>query len=208
MRRIIGPALILALAAVAAVGAAEFKSIWKAPDAGTIGFAGKKVAALVISKDEALRISAEEALARQLVSLGVRGIAAYRVIPREELQDRDRAKAWFHKTDVEGVVAMRPVSAETVKSFTPSMWTVGYYGSLWDYYGYTWGVAFSPGGGVREDTTLTVETLVFSVPREKLLWAALSETTNPKSIDAFMKDLVTKAAKEMKKAGLTAPPPK
>ena len=53
---------------------------------------------------------------------------------------------------------------------------------------------------------MTVETLVFSVSRDKLLWAALSETTNPKSMDAFMKDLVTKAVKEMKKAGLTAKP--
>ena len=207
MRRIAGTALILALAAGAAAYAATFKSIWKAPDAGTVGFAGKKVAALVISKDDGLRQSAEEALARQLVALGIRGIAAYRVIPREELQDKDKAKAWFQKTEIDGVVAMRPVSAETVTSYTPAMWTTGYYTNLWGYYGYTWGAVWTPESS-RKDTTVTVETLVFDVPREKLLWAALSETTNPESMDAFMKDLVTKAAKEMRKAGLTARPSK
>ena len=198
-------ALALAIAAGAAVHAATFKSTWKAPDAGTIGFAGKKVAALLISKDDALRMSAEEALARQLTAIGVQGVGAYRLIPREELENKDKAKAWFEKTGVEGVVAMRPVSAKTVTTYTPSMWSSGYYTSLWGYYGYTWGAVYDP-GYLREDTVVTVETLVFSVPRDKLLWAALSETTNPKSMDAFMKDLVTTAVKEMKKAGLTAKP--
>lgn len=207
MRRTFRPAAIMTLAAVTAAYAATFKTTWKAPDAGTTTFAGKKVAALVISKDDALRMSAEEALARQLVALGVQGVASYRLIPREELQDREKAKVWFEKTGVEGVVAMRPISADTVKTYQPSMWSAGYYTSLWGYYGYSWGVAWSP-GSVREDTTVTVETLVFSVPRDKLLWAALSETTNPKSMDAFMKDLVTKAAKEMKKEGLAAKPRK
>ncbi|MBP1634613.1 MAG: hypothetical protein H6Q10_1187 [Acidobacteria bacterium] len=203
MRRTLTHALIVAVAAVAALHAASFKSVWKAPDAGTVGFAGKKVAALVITKDTPLRMSAEEALARQLVALGIQGVAAYRVLP-QDLQDKDKARAWFEKTGVEGVVAMRPISAETVKSYQPSMWSSGYYTSLWGYYGYTWTAVYSP-ASVRQDTTLTVETLVFSVPRDKLLWAALSETTNPEGMDAFMKDLVGKAVKEMKKAGLTAP---
>jgi len=203
MRRTLTHVLILAIVTGAAVHAVTFKSIWKSPEAGTIGFAGKKVAALVISKDEALRISAEEALARQLEAIGVQGVAAYRMIPREEMQDKDKAKAWFEKIGVEGVVAMRLVSADTVKSYSPAMWSSGYYTSLWGYYGYTWGAVWDP-GYLREDRVVTVETLVFSVPRDQLLWAALSETTNPKSMDAFMKDLVTKAVKEMTKAGLTA----
>jgi hypothetical protein len=203
MRRILGSVLILTAAAAAVADAAKFKSTWKAPDAGIVGFAGKKVAALVISKDEALRMSAEEALVRQLVALGVPGIAAYRLIPREELQDKDKAKAWFEKVGIEGVVAMRPISADTVKTYQPSMWSAGYYTSLWNYYGYSWGAVWTP-GSVSEETTVTVETLVFSVPRDKLLWAGLSETTNPAGMDAFMKDLVTSATKEMKKAGLIA----
>ena len=82
---------------------------------------------------------------------------------------------------------MRPVSAETVTSCQPAMWPSGYYTSFWGYYGYTWGAAWDP-GYLREDTNVTVETLVFSVPRNMPLWAALSETASPKGMDAFMKD--------------------
>lgn len=199
--------LVLTLAVVAAVAihAADLKSVWKSPDAGTIGFAGKKVAALVISSDEGLRISAEEALARQLVALGVKGVAAYRVVPREELRDKDKARAWFEKMGVEGVVAMRLVKAEAVTTYTPAFWTSGYYSSFWGYYDNTWVVVSAP-GYLSQDKVVTVETTVFSVPRDKLLWAALSESTNPKNMEAFMKDLTTRIVKEMKKQGLTAKP--
>jgi hypothetical protein len=203
MRRNLTYAVILAVAAGAAVGAASFKSTWKAPDAGTIGFVGKKVAAFVIVQDQALRMSAEESLARQLTDLGIQAVASYRMAPKEVLQDKDKAKAWFEKVGVEGVVAMRVISADKVTTSSPAGWSTGYYGSWWGYYGYSYGVSYSPGYS-STDTTLTVETLLFSVPRDKLLWAAVSETTNPKNVDTFMKDLVTKAVKQIKKDGLAA----
>jgi hypothetical protein len=207
MRRTVISLAIIVLAAAAVVQAAKFTSVWKAPDISTIGFAGKKVAALVITKDDGLRQSAEEALVRQLVELGVQGEASYRLAPSAVLTDKDKAKAWFEKVGVEGVVAMRIVSADKVTTYSPATFTTGYYGSLWGYYGYSWGVAWSPGFS-SEDTKIVVETLIFSVPKDKLLWAGVSETTNPKNTDVFMKDLVTKAVKEMKKQGLTAPPKK
>jgi hypothetical protein len=46
-----------------------------------------------------------------------------------------------------------------------------------------------------------VETLVYSVARDKLLWAGKSKTTNPSDIQKVIHDLATGAAKEMRKAG-------
>jgi len=207
MRRTVLVLVILAAATIAVVQAAKFTSVWVAPDISSIGFAGKKVAALVITKDDGLRQSAEEALVRQLDALGIQGEASYRLAPAPVLQDKDKARAWFEKVGVEGVVAMRLVSADKVTTYSPATFTTGYYGSLWGYYGYSWGVAWSPAFS-SEDTKIVVETLIFSVPKDKLLWAGVSETTNPKNTDVFMKDLVSKAVKEMKKQGLTAAPKK
>ncbi len=203
MRRNLALALIIVVALGGVSSAADLSKIWKSPDAGTIGFAGKKVVALVISQDLALRMSAEEALARQLTDLGVQGVAAYRVIPREESEDKDKAKAWFDKIEVEGVVAMRLVKAETVTTYTPATWTTSYYQTWWSYYGSSWGGIWTPASSSR-DRVVTVEMAVFSVRRDKLLWAALGQSENPRSMDDFMKQLVTEAVKEMKKAGLTA----
>jgi hypothetical protein len=164
-----------------------------------VSFAGKKVAAVVMSQDDSLRVSGEEALSHELTARGMQGVAAYRMIPKEELQNPDKAKGWFERAAVEGVVVVRPVSAEKERTYTePTVWAAPYYGSLWGYYGYGWGAMYSP-GSVREDTVIVVETLIFSVPMNKLLWAAASETRNPKTLQKFVTDLVKETAKEISK---------
>jgi hypothetical protein len=61
-------------------------------------------------------------------------------------------------------------------------------------------MAYDP-GYLRTDTVVMVETLVYSVSQDKLLWAGQSKTTNPSNIQDFIKDLSDAAAKEMRKAG-------
>jgi hypothetical protein len=200
----LAPAACLAILAtgVTLFAAPKFTSTWKAPDAASVSFAGKKIAALVISQDQSLRVSGEEELARQLTSRGMTGIATYRIAPKEELEDAEKAKGWFERAAVEGVVALRPVSAEKERTYTPETWVNPYYGSLWGYYGYGWGSVYVP-GAVRDDTVVIVETLIFSVPRNALLWAGVSETRNPKNLGKFVQDLVKETAKELNKQGLT-----
>jgi hypothetical protein len=203
MRRLLTAALTLAVCLYAVVSAApKFTSTWKAPEAAGTSFAGRKVAALVISQDENLRVSSEEALVRELTAIGVKdAVAAYRLVPREELQDAVKAKPWFERAGVEGVVTLRLVRAETERNYPSTYWAAPAYSSFWGYYGYGWGVSYEF-GSMREDTTLVIENLVFSVSRDKLLWAAISETTNPKNAGTLIKDLVKETMKEMRKEKL------
>ncbi len=68
-------------------------------------------------------------------------------------------------------------------------------------YGYGWTAVYDP-GSITIDTVLVVETMIYSVPQDKLLWGGVSETTNPKSGQQFMADLIKTAIKEMKKQKL------
>lgn len=63
------------------------------------------------------------------------------------------------------------------------------------------GHAYDP-GITREDEVVVVETLVFSVPQNKLLWAGVTETTNPKNATQVIKDVVAATVREMEKQGL------
>ena len=58
---------------------------------------------------------------------------------------------------VEGVVTLRPVSAKTQTSYTPTVWATSSYSTLWGYYGYGWGAVYDP-GVTRTDTVAVVET--------------------------------------------------
>ncbi len=180
-----------------------FTSTWKVPGTGPLNFAGKRVAALVITADDSLRMSAEEALAREITARGPKGVAAYTLIPREELADKDKAKAWFERTAVEGVVAMRIVGVDKSTSYSAVVWSSGHYGNFWDYYGNGWATV-TPIGDGSVDTTLAVETLLYQVSDARLLWAGVSETTNPKDAGTFMKGLVNAVAKELQKEGLVS----
>jgi hypothetical protein len=197
--RVIFVSIVLAALVAADV---KFKSTWKWMDAGQVNFAGKKVAALVMTDDDSLRASGEEALVRELNARGLQMVASYRIVPKEELKNPDSAKGWYERSGVEGVVAVRPISRDKVTTYTPATWTNPYYGTLWGYYGYGWGSLYIPGSS-REDTVVVVETLVFSVPKNQLLWAAVSETKNPKQLQRFVTDLVNATAKEMEKQGLS-----
>ena len=135
MNRVLPATLAATVAAVSLLSAApKFTSAWRSSEAGTVSFAGKKVAALVIAQDESLRISGEESLVRELTARGLPSVATYRIAPKEELQSPERAKGWFEKANVEGVVAMRPVSKDKRTTYNPGTWTNPYYSSFWGYY--------------------------------------------------------------------------
>ncbi len=192
--------LVFVAAGFAAVASAgpKFIAVWKSPDVARLNFAGKKVAALAITDDQALQMSAEEALTRELTARGVNGVAAYRLLPREEMKDADKAKGWFERAAVDGVVALRPVRKDTEKVYTPTVWASTYYQNFWGYYGYGWSGVYIPGSST-ETTTIIVETLIFNVRTGELMWAATSETKDPKELQSFIKDLVSGAVSEMKK---------
>jgi hypothetical protein len=208
MNRMLPATLAATLVAGTFLAAApKFTSVWRSPDAGSTTFAGKKVAALVIAQDDSLRVSGEEALVRELTARGLQSVATYRIAPKEELRSADRAKVWFEKASVEGVVAMRPVSKDTRTTYNAGMWTNPNYGTLWGYYGYGWNSMYIP-GSVDRDTIVVVETTIYSVPRNQLLWAAVSETKNPTTLQRFIEDLVKESVKELHKQGLARSIPK
>jgi len=194
--------VLWALAATTACATTSFNSTWKAPDAKPVVLSGQKVVAFVLTKNEASRRAAEDALAREITAGGAQGVPSYTLIADAAAPDEAKAKAQIEGAGATGVVVMRPIdsSKEVVATSTymgPS------YGPYWGgYYGYGWGGAWGGGVDVRTNTIVTVETLVYSIPQNKLIWAGQSNTTNPSKVDAFVRELATAARREMKKAGL------
>jgi hypothetical protein len=195
--------LVLAIACTLSVGAQShrFRSTWKSPGVKTLDMAGKKVAAVVISHDQSLRMSVEEAVARELTSRGSVGVAAYRTIPAELLEDAAKARDWFQKTGVAGIVVLKLLSVD--KETVPSavVWSTMYYQDFHSYYGTGWATA-TPIGPGRQVTTIAVETLLFDVEKGRLLWGSVTESTNPKNVQTYVAGLAREIADELKDEGL------
>jgi hypothetical protein len=195
--------VILLVSNLATAGSTKFVSTWTNPAGAPIGQAGKRVAAFLLNPDETMRQGPEETLATEMRRRGIDCLAGYTVLPAELAKDLEKAKAFVKKSGITGAILMRVVGNEDRTSYTPgTMWYAApYYPSFWGYWSYGWSAVYSP-GYLTTDTIVSVETLVYSVEQDTLLWAGKSETTNPKEVRKFVKDLVEAAGKEMRKAGL------
>jgi hypothetical protein len=203
-RRFVLAAAFSAAALTATVMAGtKFTTTWKAPGAEGGALAGQKVAVVAITEDQSLRMATEEAMARALTAKGVAGEASYRIIPIQELKDKQKAQAWFERRGVRAVVALRLISVDTSRSYSPTVWvTSSYYGSFYDYA--AWGLGDPANWNVTESTTVALEMLVFAIHKGgALVWAGTCETDDPpKSADKFAKSVVGEAVKQMEKSKL------
>ena len=89
---------------------------------------------------------------------------------------------------------------ENVKSLK---WICGYWGG---YYGIGWNdpwTEFNP--DTQTDLVVTIETFVFSLPQNKLVWTGTSQTVNPRDAEKFVHTLAAETTKELKRLGLIGP---
>jgi hypothetical protein len=202
--------LVLAAALSSAEGAStKLTDVWKAPDAPA-KFAFKKILAACVTGDEAMRRTAEDYL---VLRIGPdRTTPSYRVLPGNQTKDVEQAKAKVREAGFDGAIIIRVVSVDQEDTYAPpaaATGTVsvsvgyggGYYGSYWGYWGTAWPMVYDP-GYIKSDRVVRVETLVYSVTDDKILWGARTATTNPKSVLRAVDGIADAVAKRLKKDGL------
>jgi hypothetical protein len=193
-----------------ACATATFHSTWKNPVAGSSSLRGKRVAALVLSEEEELRFAAEDALAREITARGAVGVPAYTILPKGLVRNAEKARELLAKADVEGVVALRPRAwDESPTADLRRYWGSPRYASFWGPGFWGWGRGWDGAddaylGGA--DTILVVETLVYALPRNALVWASQSATMNPSEIGPFIRKHCSKVGAELEKQGLLGDP--
>jgi hypothetical protein len=83
---------------------------------------------------------------------------------------------------------MRLAGKETRVNYSPAVYSGPYYGSFWGgYWGYGWGYANTP-GYITTDSVVKVETLVYSLEQDKLVWAGVSRTVDPTKVESFISE--------------------
>ena len=173
-------------------------SSWKAPDAEPFRMRGEKVAAVVMANDQAIRLAGEEALARELSARSRRRADVHAA--RRCRSGRSEGTA-AERAGVVGVVVLRPVRVDkeilsTLISSDPV------YGGFWGgYYGHGWGSAWSA-AEIRTDTIIIVETLVYSLHQNKLVWSGQSKTTNPANLNRLIENTAKQVGDELVRQGL------
>ncbi len=184
----------------------KFKKTWKNPEAQPTSWQGQKIAAFVITFERAVREGAEITLARELTERGAMGIAGHTLVPLEMFRkDPEGARQILESAGITGAVMMRVVSADQRVSYSPgSAHYVGtYYPTFWGYWDYGVATIYTP-GHMTADMVVFIETRLYSVTENQMLWTGTSKTTNPKNIEKFINQLCDRVGKQVRKAGLAA----
>ncbi len=196
--RVLSFAFLLLISSNLLAGGAKFVKTWKNPDAQPVNWKGQKVAAFAITLLVANRDEAERILANELTQKGAQGVPGHTLVAPKVEQDREAVKRILADAGITGAVVMRVVDVKqeaAVKAGTPI-----YAGaSSASFYGYL--VGYVP-GTIDPKTTVMVETLVYSIEQDKLLWSGTSKTTDPRKVDEVIKKLANAAGSEIRKAGI------
>jgi len=196
---------IVALACVLSFSCSttEFVSTWRSPTAQPLRLAGTKVVAVFMSKNESIRRHAEDAMAREITKRGAQGVASYTVIDERLIRDEKFARSAFERLGFAGSVVMRVVGSQTQVYYQPSYWTAyPYYGHFWGgYWGWGWGSVYAP-GYLETEKVVSVETLIYSLRQDQLVWAGVSRTVDPSNLDSFIEELAGAITDQMKSDGL------
>jgi hypothetical protein len=195
--------LLLLLAHLAGCASTTFSSTWKSPDAGRIDFSGQRVAAVFVSPEASVRRAAEDELARELDALGADGVAAYTVVDDAALADQAQARQRLLAAGCQGAVVMRISDKEQRLRSSPELYTGVRYSSFSSYSGWGWRASYPV--AVETDTIVSVETLVYRLSEDEILWGGHSRTFNPRRLEDFIAELCQAVWNELETEGLVEP---
>jgi hypothetical protein len=173
----------------------------------------KKVLVVVLVKDEASRRVAENRIAASNPIFKT----SYQYL-NETIKDltKEQKLKILQDENFDGVITMRLVSADKETTYVPGTYTGMYYGGFdgmyTGMYGYgfgNWYGMYSPNfydpGYYQETTSYMVETNIFSLKENKLIWTGTTKsdyvTDLGQTVDAIMQTVV----KEMRKDGSLPP---
>jgi len=97
------------------------------------------------------------------------------------------------------ILLMRLADIEKETSYVQGT-TTGYYGGYGRYYGYGAGMYSSP-GYYQTDKNYFIETTIYSVEPNKLLWTGTTKTVNPSKMDKTVNEIADVVTAKMKQDG-------
>ena len=192
-------------AALAGCTATRLSEAWV--DSSYTGGPLESVLVIGLSDNVRRRGLFEEELASRFNARGVSAVASISVAPNKEDLDKASIKKKVQELGIKSVIVTRVLGVDKEKYYVPGEpYTprYGYYRGLYGYYGQAYGAAYSPGYWA-EFEIVRLETNLYEVGTEKLIWSAASETIDPQSIEKVVQSLSEQIIDDLSKRGLLKP---
>jgi len=169
---------------------------WVTPQAATSQV--RHVLAVFASKDVVLRHTVEDRIVQQIPNAQ----PSYNFIESTTDIDRDALRKEMLDKGFDGVLVMRVADIDRQLTYVPGTWPNDFYG----YWGNAWRYPYDPsyydGDGLYGNYVIIVETALYSVNSNNLIWAGRSRTSDPKSINKVASQVARHAVGKMRQQGV------
>ena len=158
----------------------------------------QKIAVIMVAKSPDMRNLFEDRFSGELDARGNNAFQSYTIIPMEQLRDKELVKSKIRSSGADTVLISRLVDTKTIESYNPGLIYVvpdSYYG-WWGYYD----IVFADYGYTGDVRVAYIETNLYDVKTEKLIWSGHSKTERTEGeqelITAFIKVMIKKLASD------------
>jgi hypothetical protein len=178
----------------------KITSSWREPNKEITINNLKKVLVVALLKNETSRHKAEDQMLRYLNG---KGIASYNYSDNNFNKLDEVALVNKVRGDgFDGVVMMRLIDVDKEMTYTPGSYNSfpNYYQNFGGYYRRGW-QNYSTPGQYNTTKTFNVETNVYSLKDNKIVWSALTESVNPDGVEQMTAEIADVVYKKMLKEG-------
>ena len=200
MKNLILVTCIFGMLAISSCSSTKITSTWREPNKEISLNKLNKVLVVALFQNETSRRKAED----QMVSYFYgKGVASYNYLDENISTKNENAIREKIKNDgFDGAVTMRllDVDKEDVYSRGNISMYPSYYRNFSGYYFRNWGY-FSDPGYYSTTKTYTVETNVFSIKEDKIIWSGITKTTDPSGVTKMTDEIGKAVFDEMVKEG-------
>jgi hypothetical protein len=194
MKKLIIPILFLIFSCTST----KIVSSWQEPNKQIKISKLNKVLVVALFNNETAQHKAEDQMVGYLNGTGVQSYNYFKSGFNKENEDAIRTK--IKKDGFDGAVTMRLIDVDKEKIYTPgeTNFYPDYYRNFYGYYFNRWNYNSTP-GYYTTTKTFTVETNVYSIKEDKIIWTALTETTNPDGLKSMTNEIAKVIYKQMVK---------
>ena len=194
---------MLCMLYISACSNTKLYQTWSDPDSSR---SYNDIMIIGIAESEQLRRAYETYFADRMSERGIQSLASYKLIDHKTEQEIGKDKNSFRTiiesaiagSDIDAVLITHLVAIEDEDIYRPSMdyqpaygptyYTTTYYGDMHGYHGYVTSYIQQPGYFTQE-YTYVLETNLYDVKTEELVWTTRSKTLAPESMDDAIEEL-------------------
>ena len=174
----------------------------------------KKIFLFVIASDMGAKQSVENAQAKAAAAEGITTVKSYEVFGPNFLAQKptnDQIMAKIRETGCDAVFTSALVDVKSETRYVPGTTNYaytpyggyGYYGSFGGYYGHS-AYVYEP-GYYTEDQTYFIESNLYDVKTEEIVWSVQSEAYNPTNVDNVARTYSALLFEKLRAEGITHP---